>query len=170
MGPESINSAGESTTPTIPLTLGDDGVSQITASFLDLEQIGSYILSVTPQDVAGNTAAGAVEYRFILDIPLPRVGAVVIGEISRQQTSSDVALCQRKTIWSSERFFIDPTETGLSFGSEGSVITVTESDGTTVVPGTNRLQWRRILIVWEPITLDIGWNYGWKIQRIRYAC
>ena len=34
---------GMSTTPSIPLTLEDDGVSQMTLSFLDLEQIGSYI-------------------------------------------------------------------------------------------------------------------------------
>ena len=54
MGPESTNADDMSTTPSIPLTLEDDGVSQMTLSFLDLEQIGSYTLSVTPQDVAGN--------------------------------------------------------------------------------------------------------------------
>ena len=150
MGPESTNSAGESTTPTIPLTLSDDGVSQITASFLDLEQIGAYVLSVTPQDVAGNAAAGAVAYRFILDIPLPRVGAVVVGE-TQTETSSDVLYVNADNIRIGA-FLIDPTETGLSFGSEGSVITVTESDGTTVVPGTTGSNGED-LIVWEPITL-----------------
>ena len=78
-----------STTPSIPLTLEDDGVSQMTLSFLDLEQIGSYTLSVTPQDVAGNAAAGAVDYRFTLEIPLPRVSSVVIGGIETE-VGSDV--------------------------------------------------------------------------------
>ena len=80
MGPESTDASGESVTTSIPLTLEDDGVSQVTLSFLDVEQVGTYTLSVTPQDVAGNAAAGAVEYKFILDMPLPQVSSVVVGD------------------------------------------------------------------------------------------
>ena len=150
MGPESTNADGESTTPSIPLTLEDDGVSQVTLSFLDLEQIGSYILSVTPQDVAGNAAAGPTDYRFILEIPLPRVSSVVIGGIETE-TSSDVVYVNADNMIIGA-FLLDPTETGLSFGSEGSYITVTESDGTTPVPGATGSDGEN-LIVWEPITL-----------------
>ena len=34
---------------------------------------GSYTLSVTPQDVVGNTARGAVQYAFMLDTEAPRI-------------------------------------------------------------------------------------------------
>ena len=150
MGPESTDASGASTTPSIPLTLEDDGVSQVTLSFLDLEQIGAYTLSVTPQDVAGNTAAGAVDYRFIVDIPLPRVGSVVIGGVETE-TSSDVVYVNADNMVIGA-FLLDPTETGLSFGDEGSVITVTQPDGTTVVPGGIGSNGED-LIVWEPLTL-----------------
>ena len=150
MGPESSDASGTSTTPSIPLTLEDDGVSQITASFLDLEQVGLYTLSVTPQDVAGNAAAGAVDYKFIVDIPLPRVSTVVIGGIETDG-GSDVVYVNASNVAIGALLF-DPTETGLSFDNEGSAITVTESDGTTVVPGATGSD-GETLIVWEPITL-----------------
>ena len=149
MGPESTDTDGMSTTPSIPLTLEDDGVSQMTLSFLDLEQIGSYTLSVTPQDVAGNAAAGAVDYRFVLDIPLPRVSSVVIGGIETEAGSDLVYVNASNMIIGA--FLLDPTETGLSFGSEGSDITVVDSDDT-VVRGTTGSNGED-LIVWEPITL-----------------
>ena len=149
MGPESTNTDGVSTTPSIPLTLEDDGVSQMTLSFLDLEQIGSYTLSVTPQDVAGNAAAGAVDYRFTLEIPLPRVSSVVIGGIETEAGSDVVYVNADNMIIGA--FLLDPTETGLSFGSEGSDITVVDSDDT-VVPGATGSNGED-LIVWEPRTL-----------------
>ena len=138
-----------STTPSIPLTLEDDGVSQMTLSFLDLEQIGSYTLSVTPQDVAGNAAAGAVDYRFTLEIPLPRVSSVVIGGIETEVGSDVVYVNADNMIIGA--FLLDPTETGLSFGSEGSDITVVDS-ADTVVPGATGSNGED-LIVWEPRTL-----------------
>ena len=150
MGPESTDTSGASTTPSIPLTVEDDGVSQITLSFSDLEQIGTYVLSITPQDVAGNAAAGPTDYRFIVEIPLPRVGSVVIGGIETDGSSDVVYVNADNMIIGA--FLLDPTETGLSFGSEGSYITVTESDGTTVVPGATGSDGEN-LIVWEPITL-----------------
>ena len=150
MGPESFDESGASTTPSIPFTLENDGVSQVTLSFLDLEQIGTYILSVTPQDVAGNAAADAVNYRFALEIPLPRVASVVIGGIETE-VSSDVVYVNADNVVIGA-LLLDPTGTGLSFGSEGSYITVTEPDGTTIVPGTAGSNGTD-LIVWEPITL-----------------
>ena len=152
MGPESTNTAGESTTPTIPLTLEDDGISQVTLSFLDLEHIGTYTLSVTPQDVAGNVAAGALNYTFVLDIPLPRVGSVVIGGIETEADNDVVYVNADNMIIGA--FLLDPTETGLSFGSEGSYITVTTGPEPedTVVPGGTGSNGED-LIVWEPITL-----------------
>ncbi len=150
MGPESTDSSGESTNPSIPLTLEDDGVSQVTLSFLDLEHIGTYTLSVTPQDVAGNVAAGALNYTFVLDIPLPRVSSVVIADMETE-ISGDIAYVNASNMVIGA-LLVDPTETGLSFGNEGSDITVTASDGTTIVPGTIGSDGEN-LIVWEPITL-----------------
>ena len=149
MGPESTDSAGESTTPEIPLTVEDDGASEITLSFLDLEQIGAYVLSVTPQDVAGNAAAGASTYRFILEIPLPRVSTVIIGE-TETQTSNEVAYVNANNMRIGA-FLLDPTETGLSFGDEGSTITVVDS-ADAVVPGATGSNGED-LIVWQPVTL-----------------
>ena len=149
MGPEPTTTDAEATTPSIPLTLEDDGVSQVTLSFLDLEQIGAYVLSVTPQDVAGNAAAGPTEYRFLVEIPLPRVGSVVIGGIETE-TSNDVVYVNADNMVIGA-FLLDPTETGLSFGSEGSDITVVDS-ADIVVPGATGSDGEN-LIVWEPITL-----------------
>ena len=154
MGPESTVTSDDSTTPSItapsiPLTVDDDGVSQVTLSFLDLEQIGSYILSVTPQDVAGNAAAGPADYRFVLEIPLPRVSSVVIGGIETDASGDVVYVNADNMIIGA--FLLDPTETGLSFGSEGSDITVVDS-ANTVVPGATGSDGEN-LIVWEPITL-----------------
>ena len=150
MGPESTDTSGESTAPSIPLTLEDDGVSQVILSFLDLEQIGSYTLSVTPQDVAGNVAAGAMDYTFVLDIPLPAVESVVIGGVETTESGDVVYVNADNMVIGA--VLLDPTETGLSFGSGGSDITVTEMDGTTVVPGMTSSDGEN-LIVWEPITL-----------------
>ena len=131
-------------------TVENDGISQMTLSFLNLELLGTYTLSVTPQDIAGNAAVGAVTYRFILEIPLPRVSTVVIGE-TETQTSNEVAYVNADNMRIGA-LLLDPTETGLSFGDEGSVITVTEPDGTTVVPGRIGSNGED-LIVWEPVTL-----------------
>ena len=151
MGPEGSDESGVSTTPSISLMLENDGVSQVTLSFLDLEQLGSYILSVTPQDVAGNVGT-SLDYRFILDIPLPRVSSVVIGGIETEAGSDVVYVNADNMIIGA--FLLDPTETGLSFGSEGSDITVTTGTGPddTVVPGAAGSNGED-LIVWEPRTL-----------------
>ena len=149
MGPEPSGASDESGAPVeseIPLTLQDDGASQLTVSFLELTQIGSYTLSVTPQDIAGNVASGAVNYRFVLDIPLPSVGSVIIGE-----QTGDVVYVNASNMHIAATL-LDPTETGLAFGSEGSRITVTEYGETTIVRGATGSNGTDLL-VWEPIGL-----------------
>ena len=152
MGPDPSGATDDAGVPIeseFPLTLQDDGASQVTVNFLALEQIGSYTLSITPRDVAGNTASGPVAYRFFLDIPLPRVTSIVIGE-SETTESGDVAYVNASNMIIGA-FLVDPTETGLSFGTEGSSITVVDTNNTTVrgVMGSNAED----LIVWEPIGL-----------------
>ena len=122
-----------STTPSIPLTLEDDGVSQMTLSFLDLEQVGTYILICHTARCRWECRSSVhVDYRFILDIPLPRVSSVIIGGIETE-AGSDVVYVNASNM-AIGAFLLDPTETGLSFGSEGSDITVVDS-ADTVVPG-----------------------------------
>ena len=142
-GPESINASGESMRPSIPLTLEDDGISEVVANFVTLNQIGSYTLSVTPLDIAGNVASGAASYEFYLNIPLPRVDSVVIGD-----QTNDVAYVNASNMIIVASL-LDPTETGLSFGSQGSRILVGTSDGTSVpgAIGSNDVN----LIAWEPV-------------------
>ena len=143
MGPESFNASGESTTASIPLTLEGDGTSQIIVGFLELEQIGSYTLSVTLQDVVGNTATGAVDYEFLIDISPPRVARVVIGD---EETNDVIYVNASNMVIVAE--LLDPTETGLDFGIQGSAIIVQTPDGTNVsgALGSNGAD----LIGWEP--------------------
>ena len=145
----SVSASGETEVVNIPLTLEDDGISQMTVSFLELNQLDTYILSVTPQDIAGNVAPGAATYTFILDIPLPRVNSVIIGD-TETIGSSDVAYVNANNMLIGAEIF-DPTETGLAFDSDGSTITVATPDGT-VVPGAIGSDGVSLL-VWEPRTL-----------------
>ena len=119
----------------VPLTLQDDGKSQLTASFLDLQQVGMYTLSVTPRDIAGNVASAAASYEFVVDMPLPSVDSVVIGE-----QESSVAYVNASKVVISVRF-LDPTDTGLDLGSEGSSIVVTNASGGGCA-GSDAIQWR----------------------------
>ena len=147
-----LMSAGTSDEPAgveIPITLEDDGVSQATISFQELNQIDTYTLSVTAQDIAGNVASAASDYAFILDIPLPRVVSVIIGD-TQTIGSGDVAYVNANNMIIGAEI-LDPTETGLDFGSDGSDITVATLDGT-VVPGATGSDGVSLL-VWEPITL-----------------
>ncbi|MDE0427240.1 MAG: Ig-like domain repeat protein [Candidatus Poribacteria bacterium] len=126
----------------ILLTLEDDGVSEVVANFLGLTEIGSYTLSVTPQDIAGNAASGAASYEFILDIPLPSVDRVIIGE---QEEGVAYVNAGNMVIIAA---LLDPTETGLAFGTQGSIIQVQTPDGIVVpgITGSNGVD----LIGWEP--------------------
>ena len=145
----SSDPTGGSESVDIPITLQDNGVSEVTLSFLELNQLDTYTLSVTPQDIAGNVAAGAADYDFILNIPLPRVNSVIIGN-TETIGSGDVAYVNANNIIIGAEI-LDPTETGLAFGSDGSDITVVTLDGT-IVPGATGSDGVSLLI-WEPITL-----------------
>ena len=146
---DATDASGELTTVEIPLTLEDDGTSQMTVSFPELNQIGTYTLSVTPQDRVGNVATGAFNYTFILDIPLPSVSSVIIGD-TETGTSGDITYVNASNMIIGAEL-LDPTETGLSFRSDGSDITVTTLDGTTV-PGTIGSNGENLLL-WQPKTL-----------------
>ena len=145
---DATDASGQLTTVEVPLTLEDDGTSQMTVNFLELNQIGTYTLAVTPQDIAGNVATGAFNYTFILDIPLPRVSSVIIGD-TETGTGGDIAYANASNMIIGAEL-LDPTETGLSFGSDGSNITVTTPDGT-VVPGTIGANGANLLL-WQPRT------------------
>ncbi len=136
---------------TIPFTVGDDGVSQMTLSFVALTQIGQYTLFVTPQDIAGNAAQSPIQYAFILEFILPDVESVIIGD-TVTLGSGDAAYVNAENLVIVANL-LDPAGTGLSFDPiTGSEIIVATLDGI-IVPGsvaTNGTD----LLVWRPITLS----------------
>ena len=146
---DATDDAGEPTTVEIPLTLEDDGTSQMTVSFLELNQIGTYVLSVTPRDIAGNVPTAPINYTFILDIPLPSVSSIIIGD-TETVVGGDIAYVNASNMIIGAEL-LDPTETGLSFGSDGSDITVVDASNTIVAGaiGSNEVN----LLIWQPITL-----------------
>ena len=142
-----INPSGE----VIPLTVGDDGVAQMTLNFVALTQIGQYTLSITPQDIAGNTAQSPIQYAFNLEFILPDVASVIIGDT--------VTLGSGHTVYvNAENLVIvvnllDPAGTGLSFDSAtGSAVLVATLDGL-IVPGSTATNGTDVL-VWRPLTLS----------------
>ena len=60
---------------TVPINISAQSATQLAVRFVELIDDGSYTLSITPQDVAGNTARGAVRYAFMLDTEAPRITA-----------------------------------------------------------------------------------------------
>ena len=71
LGPE--EPMGPSGPIPIPSNISVDSFTQLTIRFVELMEDGSYTLSVTPRDVAGNTARGAIRYAFLLDTESPRI-------------------------------------------------------------------------------------------------
>ena len=129
----------------ISLNISADGLTQLTARFVELTQAGLYTLSVTPQDIAGNVAQGAVQYSFRLVFVLPSVSSVELGG----QTGDVVFLNgSDSTIVAT---LVDGTGTGLDLGEGGSSIVVTSPAGA-VVSGQTRTDGANQLI-WEPISL-----------------
>ena len=63
---------------------------------------------------------------------------------------------------------LDPTETGLSFGSDGSGITVATLDGT-VVSGTTSSNGVNLLL-WQPLTLTADGTTDGRLQRLCIPC
>ncbi|MCG8621155.1 MAG: Ig-like domain repeat protein, partial [Proteobacteria bacterium] len=130
----------------IPLNVSADGLTELTASFVALTQVGLYTLSVTPQDIAGNVAQGAIQYAFRLDFVLPSVSSVElggqIGDVVFLNGSSDTTIAATLT---------DGTGVGLALDADGSSIVVT-GPSNEVVPGQTRAIGANQL-VWSPISL-----------------
>ena len=59
----------------IPSNISVDSFTQLTIRFVELMEDGSYTLSITPRDVAGNAAQGAMRYAFLLDTESPHITA-----------------------------------------------------------------------------------------------
>ena len=116
----------------LSLTLVPDGDATLLARFVAPQALGVYTLSITPQDIAGNTARGAVNYRFRLDVELPRVTSVVIdGEAGGVAYINGVNGAATRIVAK----LADPSGAGLALGEGGSTITVANAGGTPV-PGT----------------------------------
>ena len=114
---------------TLSLTLVPEGEAALSAQFVAPQALGIYILSITPQDIAGNTARGAVTYRFRLDVDLPSVSSVVIdGKAGGIVYVNGAAASIVATL-------ADPSGAGVALGEGGSTITVSNATGTPV-PGT----------------------------------
>ena len=136
---------------TIPLTQGDDGVSQLTLSFAELTKIGEYTLSVTPQDVAGNVAQSPIQFAFYLQFILPSVESVRIGD-TVASGSGDIAYVNADNFEIVVNL-LDPAGVGLSFDSlTGSDILVATLDNE-IVPGSIATNGTDIM-VWRPVTLS----------------
>ena len=60
----------------IVVTQENTNASQLIVRFVSLTQSGDYTLSITPQDIAGNTAQGAVPYPFRLEFEVPGLSSV----------------------------------------------------------------------------------------------
>ena len=59
----------------VPSNVSVDTPTQLTIRFVELIEDGSYTLSVTPRDIAGNAAQGAVRYAFMIDTEAPQITA-----------------------------------------------------------------------------------------------
>ena len=122
----------ETLPPTLPLTLTPKGTTHLTAAFVAPQALGVYTLSITPQDIAGNVASGAVNYRFRLDIEVPRVTSVTIdGQVGGVAYINGVNGAATRIVAK----LADPSGAGLALGEGGSTITVANAGGTPV-PGT----------------------------------
>ena len=124
----------------IPINVAADGLTQLPARFVALTQAGLYTLSVTPQDIAGNVAQGAVQYAFRLDFVLPSVSIVELGG----QIGDVVFLNGSDTTIVAT--LLDGTGTGLALADGGSSIVVTGPSGT-IVSRSNSHRWR------EPVNM-----------------
>ena len=60
----------------IAVTLVEENDTQLMVRFVTLTQGGLYTLSVTPQDITGNTAQGAVPYPFRFEFEVPGLASV----------------------------------------------------------------------------------------------
>ena len=113
----------------IPLTLENNSVDQLTASFVSLTQSGLYTLSVTPQDKAGNVAQGAVQYPFRLKFEVPGLSSVKANTVD-----TSVELIQHEIMEISESVssltleFTDATQ--VDFGN--TIVRLTGANGQEI--------------------------------------
>ena len=103
----------------IILTLTNNGVAELTANFVSLTQVGQYTLSITPQDIAGNVAQGAVNFPFRFDLPVPEIASV-----KANTTNDTIALTPFE--------IVDITETVNSFSLEFTEVMRLDIDDTVV--------------------------------------
>ena len=123
----------------------DDGQNVLTLNFQALTQRGEYVLSITPQDLAGNQSTAPFVYRVRIDVPLPTVSSVLIsgklGTIVYVNGDSTNIVAT----------FADLSGAGLDLDDGGSTITVTNESGLpapgiTTSNGTNQLTWTPIVL------------------------
>ena len=141
----------------IPINVSADGLTQLTARFVALTQAGLYTLSVTPQDIAGNVAQGAVQYAFRLDFVLPSVSIVELGG----HIGDVVFLNGRNTTIVAT--LVDGTGAGLALGDAGSSIVVTSPSGA-VVSGQTPPKRSKPVGVGSDISAD-RWECRWSVYR-----
>ena len=125
----------------IAVTTEEDEASQLVVRFVPLMQSGVYTLSVTPQDIIGNTAKNATQYQFRLVFPLPSVSSVLIDG----KPGSTVYVS--KSIPIIIATFSDNNGIALSLEEDGSTIVVTNPEGmlvsgVTTSNGSDQLTWR----------------------------
>ena len=117
----------------------DDGVDTITVSFAPLHQLGTYIVKITPRDLAGNVSSHAVEYNFNLELERSTVSAVIIDG---QMAPVEFVNRLEEIVATLE----DVSATGLNLMSDGSTIAVTgpdgEVEGVQTSRGENQIAWR----------------------------
>ncbi len=125
------------------INIRDDGVDTITVSFASLYQTGTYILEITPRDLAGNVSRHAIEYQFNLELERSAVSVVTIDG----QTAPVEYVNRLDEIVATLE---DASGTGLNLTSDGSTITVTGPDGEVEGVQTSRGEHQ---IAWRPLQL-----------------
>ena len=102
--------------------------SQLIVRFVSLTQSGEYTLSITPQDVAGNTAQGAVLYPFRLDFEVPGLASV-----EANTANASVELVQHEIVEISESvssLTLEFTDASVDF--ENTRVTLAGPDGQEI--------------------------------------
>ena len=145
VGAEAATGSGASNTWSIPITLEDDGMSEMTVNFLEWEQSGSYTLTVTPRDIAGNVTTTYRE--FIYDTDAPEIIASDPLDLSQPFTYMSESFTQFNFTISD----IGPTELVLA----DQRISIQDADGNRLPTQlTHDTVNRLFLTVEEPLPLD----------------
>lgn len=114
----------------IGINLISNKSDSITAKFSTLHEVGTYTIGISPKDNAENTSH-MVEYQFNLDLPLPTVSKIEVGEFPNRVVAT-------------------LSGSNLNTTSNGSSITVTGSQGA-VNGQTARSSTQ---VVWTPLQLE----------------